>query len=231
MRSCERADKVLVALVAEEPLDPDLSRHARDCADCTAVIAQARRFESRLPAAVDELITDAMPPDTLHAARLGMPSTRTSALPRVVLSGLTAAVVVLFAIVGVAATGAGVVSALTSQLAPAEDPEVVQREFTTCYIREAVVSSPGGNGQAPTVIVELCLADASQALDVADYGIVVQLNREATAATACLQTRGWEVDPVLEPRGRFLIPPMSAPTGSEQQRYVRDVETCTAEQR
>lgn len=230
MRSCDRADKVLRALVAEEPLDPDLSRHARDCADCTAVIAQARRFERGLHAAVDELITDAMPPDTLHAARLGMPSTRTSAFPRVVLSGLSAAVVVLFAIVGVAATGAGVVGALTSQLAPAADPDVVQREFTTCYIREAVVSSPGGNGQAPMVIVERCLADASQALDVVGSGIVVRLNREATAVSVCLQTRGWEVEPVLEPRGRFLIPPVSSP-GGEQQRYVHDVEACAEEER
>jgi hypothetical protein len=230
MRNCPRAAEVRAVLAAEDPLGPDLSDHARGCADCTAAIAQVRGFERRLQVVVDEMVTDALPPDTLSAARMGAVPTRTAVLPRFVVSGLVAAAVV-FAVVGVAATGSGIVEALARTDTPEVDPGVVPDQFTACYVAEAGARDPMGVEAASTTVVELCLADASQDLDIVDYGIVVGLNREATAATACLQARGWNVAPVLEPGGRFLVPPVAAPAGSDQQRYARDVESCTQEER
>jgi len=100
-------------LAAEEPLSPELSRHTAACTECTAGLAAGRRFEGNLEAAIDELITDALPPETLAAARMGAPTGRRWQLPRLVLSGVSAAALLLFAAVGVTATGAGVLDALT----------------------------------------------------------------------------------------------------------------------
>ena len=231
MRRCRRTIELRTALAAEEPLDRELSRHVGNCADCTAIAAQYRRFQQGLAVAVDELITDALPPETLWAARLTQVASSKSALPRLVLSGLSAAAVVLFAAVGVAATGAGIVGALTSGSMPAANPEAVQSVFTACYVEEAIISNAQGDAEAITVTVERCLADASGGLDVVDNGIVVGLNRVAADTTACLRTRGWDVEAVLEPGGRFLVPPVLVPAGAQRPEYVRDVEICTEEQR
>ncbi len=230
MRSCGRLAELLTALDAEEPFGPDLSAHVGTCAECNSTLSCYRRIERDLTAAVGRMITDAMPADTVHAARLGVFGDRVSVLPKLIFSGVSAATLLLFAAIGIAATSAGVVGALTRPRTSGPNPNVVQGEFEACYVQEAQAFEVAASRNV-TVTVERCLADASEDLDVADYGIVIALNRVAVTTSACLRTQGWKVQPVLESKERFLVPPAMPPADGDQERYLRDVQSCTAEPR
>ncbi len=229
MRRCRQREQLTSALAAEEPISRELSGHAASCADCTAVLAAGRRFEGHLQAAMDQLITDALPPETLAAARMGAPAGRRSQLPRLVLSGLSAAALLLFAAVGVAATGVGVLGALADR-SPVTEGELRHGNFSECYVTE-VLARGHDHASGETATVEHCLVDVSGGTLTGDYEAVAIINREAEETSACLRARGWDIEPELEPDGRFLIPPASPPTGGDDELYLRDMQACAAEGR
>lgn len=216
------------AMAAEEQLSRELSEHAASCTECTSVLAAGRRFEGHLEAAIDQLITDALPLETLAAARMGAPAGRRSQLPRLVVSGVSAAVLLLFAAVGVAATGAGVLDALADRAPVAED-ELLHGDISECYVTEAVRGTD--HASSVTTAVEHCLVNASGGRLVVYYQAVAIINREAEETSACLRARGWDVEPELEPGGRFLIPPFSPPSGNDEELYLHDMQACSTEGR
>lgn len=224
MRRCRQSEQLRQLLAAEERIGPELSRHAAGCAGCTAILAAARRFEGSLEAAIDELITDALPPETLAAARMGAPRGRKSQFPRLVFSGASAGVLLLFAAVGVAATGAGMMDRLGDRSVDSEG--LVYGQFSECYVTEVLARR---TDQAPSVTttVEHCLVDASGGALTGDYRAVAIINRETQATTTCLRERGWNVEAELEPGGRFLITPVSPPAGGNVQVYLRDMQHCS----
>lgn len=225
MRECLQTAEIRAVLAAEEHLEPYLASHAAGCRECTREIAAMRRFEQRLSTAMEEMVTNALPPETLRAAREGLSLGRMSLLPRLIASGVGAAAVLLFASIGVAATGVGMVETFSQLTVPPVDVATLEREFTQCYITETVAVDR--EGSRSTIAVEQCLADAARDSDRFDDGVVVVLNRQATATASCLQQRGWDVEPALEPGGRFLVPPVAPPAGGDVRQYQSDLERCS----
>lgn len=226
MRNCRRLHEVHQALAAEEPLSAELAAHALACSECQGELAAARRLDNQLRAVIDERIEGALPPDTLMAASepLRLPAARPTL--RRLASGVAAVAITLFAVVGVAATGATLSGVLTGD--GNVDPQGVLRAFTACYTEEIHVASGGGASDF-AVVVEQCLGDESDAFTTRGYQVVAVFNREAEAATACLRGRGWDIEPILEPGGRFLVPPPDPPAGADAERYHDDLDACSAE--
>lgn len=221
MHSCPRAEEVRRLLAAEEALSRELVGHVADCTICGALSARERQLD----AAIDDLVTDALPPETLIAARQPLQVMRVSPALRLIGSGVAAVAIALFAVVGVAASGL-VLTGVWSVPGTGADPEALQRDFTACYVDDAHAPDVERAGDF-SVVVQHCLGDASDDLTGLDFEIVTVFNRDAEAVTACLRDRGWQVDPVLEPGGRFLVPPPNAPSGGEAERYHDDLDACS----
>ena len=226
MRSCRRVHEVHEAVAANEPLAAELAAHVAACSECQVELAAARRIDHQLQAAIDARIQDALPPATLVAASdaLRLPAARPTL--RRLASGVAAVAITLFAVVGVAATGASLSGVITGN--GNLDPDGVHRDFTACYTEEVHTASSDRAGDF-AVVVERCLGDESDSFTTRGYEVVAVFNREAEAATACLSGRGWDIEPVLEPGGRFLVPPPDPPAGEDAERYHDDLEACSAE--
>ena len=226
MRNCPRVHDVHEAVAAEEALSAELAAHASGCSECQVELAAARRLDNELQAAIDARVEDALPPDTLTAAAepLRLPAARQPV--RRLGFGMAVVAIAAFAVVGVAATGTSLSEALTGR--GNVDPDSVHRAFTACYNEELDTGS-GADASDFAVVVEHCLGDESDAFTTRGYEVVAVFNSEAEAATACLRGRGWDLDPVLEPGGRFLVPPPDPPAGGDVERYHDDLDACSAE--
>ena len=176
MRRCPRSEELRQALAAQVPLTSGLAEHVAACAVCAKISAAARRFDARLDAAVADLVTDALPPTTAMAARMAPNATRRRPTPGTLASTLLAGAFVIFAAVGVAATGASLSDAMRS--GSAVEPEATDSDLdrVDCYIGgamvEVTVERTGGVGPE----------------DVVAYCFEVQTVADREAAMICAQS-------------------------------------------
>lgn len=155
MRRCERSDELRQALAAQEPVAPALAAHVAACSECSRVSAAIRRFDARLDAALADLVTDALPPTTALAARLAPHATRRSPTLGTLASTVLAGAFVIFAVVGVVATGASISDAVRSGSAAEPEASEPDLERVDCYVGGSVVKVTvervGGTGPEGTV--------------------------------------------------------------------------------
>jgi hypothetical protein len=225
VRDCQRANELIGRWAGGEPIDAELRGHAATCPDCAAALTHIQHVEPKLQSAAQELVTDAVPVATLQAARFGAPVGRPRS-PRFVVSGMAAVALSLFAVVGVSAAGVAVLDAMRRPTLPIIEAQAAQALVSGCFVEEVTVPGDARNGEPLTVTVEQCLADRADEIGIDGGEVAATLNRMASSTTECLRTRGWDVTPVLEPGGRFLIPPASPPPGADEKRYVADVRGC-----
>ena len=178
MRRCPRSDEVRQSLAAEEPLAPDLAAHVAACADCTKASAAARRFDARLDAAVADLVTDALPPTTVVAARMAPHALRRRSTFGTLASTLLAGAFVVFAVVGVVATGASISDAVRS--GSTAEPEAPQPDLdrVDCYVGGSIVE----------VTVERIGDTGTEGMVAYCFGIEPPV-ADRQAATVCAQSR------------------------------------------
>ena len=183
MRRCPCSEELRQALAAEEPLTPGLAAHVAACATCSNTSAAARRFDARLDAAVAGLVTDALPPTTAVAARMAPHATRRRSTPGTLASTLLAGAFVVFAAVGVVATGVSISDAIRS--GSAADPEASEPDLdrVDCYVGgsivEVTVERLGDAG--PEGMVAYCFGVEPP---VADRQAAIECARSAAAAAA-----------------------------------------------
>jgi len=165
------------ALAAEEPIAPGLAAHVAACADCSNVRAAARRFDARLDAAVADLVTDALPSTTAMAARMAPHATRRRPTPGTLLSTVMAGALVIFAVVGVVATGASISDAMRTGAVADPDAPGPDLDRVDCYVGGSIVE----------VTVERVVG-AGLGGTVAYCFAVEQVDADREAAIACARS-------------------------------------------
>lgn len=208
MRSCPRAEELREAVAAEEPLTPGLVAHVAACADCSAMSGVARRFDARLDAAVADLVTDALPPTTATAARMAPHATRRRMTPGTLASTVVAGAFVIFAAVGVVATGASISDAMRSGSFAGPDAPEPDLDRIDCYIGGAIVEVTvervGDTGPEGTVAYCFGVERVNDARDAAM--ICAQESARAAAARIARESAGagdfFDVD---DGEGRTLV--------------------------
>lgn len=190
MRRCPRSEEIRQSLAAEEPLAPGLAAHVAACAECANAKAAARRYDARLSAAMTDLVTDALPPITVMAARMAPRATRRRLTPGTVVSTVIAGAFVVFAAVGVVTTGVSISDAMRS--GAAADPEAPEQDLdrVDCYLGgsmvEVTVERIGGAGPEGTVAycfgVEELDADRDAAMTCAESEAAAAAARRAREA-------------------------------------------------
>ncbi|HEX2765475.1 MAG TPA: hypothetical protein VHR55_02385 [Candidatus Limnocylindria bacterium] len=165
------------------------------CAECSGIGAQMRRFRTRLDGATAELVTDALPPGTPIVARGVPPLSRRRASAGGLLGALASTVLVAFAVVGVAVTGASVAESLHGGPRGAPDVTGHAAEAVECYLGDPAVEvnaeatvTPGG----PRAVIAYCFGvvdaaevDRARAISCARSVTAEQeLRREAEAEEA-----------------------------------------------
>lgn len=186
MRRCARAEELREALAAEAPLDASLNAHVATCPECARIAAGARRFESRLDLAMAELVTDALPPSIVMAARTAPPAAGRRRA-RILASTILAAAVLGFAVIGAVATGTSVSDAILGGGPDRGSSPSGALPAVDCYLGEPVVDVVGGSatGEAPQVMVAYCIGEGSST---------------ASAGTAITCVRAFEVGARIGPR-------------------------------
>lgn len=184
MRRCPRSEELRRTLAAEEPMAPDLAAHVTGCAECSRVSAGLRRFGARLDAAVADLVTDALPPTTAVAARMAPHTTRRRPTPGSLAGTLLAGAIVIFAAVGVVATGASLTEAMRGGSAAVPEPPEADLDRVDCYIDgamvEVTVERVGASG--PEGTVAYCFG--TQRVDVDRQAAIQCAQSTARAAAA-----------------------------------------------
>lgn len=155
MRRCPRSEDLHRTLAADEPLAPELAAHLPGCATCSRASAAVRRFDAQMDAALAGLVTDALPPSTVIAARMAPPATRRRPTSFTVASTLVAGAFVVFAAVGIVATLSSISNAMRSGSAGAPDASAPDLDRVDCYVGgsivEVTVGRVGAAGSEDTV--------------------------------------------------------------------------------
>lgn len=169
--------------------------------------AAARRFDARLDAAVAELVTDALPPTTAMAARMAPHTTRQRSMRGTLASTLVTGAFVIFAVVGVVATGASISDAMRS--GSAVEPQATEPDLdrVDCYIGDAVleVTVERAGAIGPEGTVAYCFE--VQTVDADRHGAMICAQATARGAAARMaRESGGAGEPIIVDDGERDFP-------------------------
>ncbi len=233
MAECQTGIAIRAQLAREEELSTEHVTHLGECASCTSLMTRAASLDSALARATRELVTVDLPAQTLEIARHPHNG---SATRRPVVAAIAAAAMV----VGLsAASHAGLLRPTFSDDALRTDSAAFAA-FDECLDRAGYSPRPTATG--PQSFSDELLAYQRAAMrcsvesgigevDGDDPAEVQWANGIATGITECLRDGGWDVpDPVLEPLGRYLVPPSGVVSDDPvtQSEFNRDLQACAA---
>lgn len=229
MRSCPQSADLRTAVAAEEELSPTLAAHVAACHECAAVWVGARRFESGLDAAVNELVTDALPPTTVAAARSAPRASSRPPWAGMALGVIATVGLAAFAAVGVLTVAGSLSDTVSGRLGggPAAD-EAAMTATVDCQLGDATmevtVEAIGVEDAGPTVAY--CIGATGEDREIGDVRVItctLPASSDAPAGRedarrrafldACARIERVAVESPL-PAAAELIPAPSRPFGS-----------------
>lgn len=231
MAKCPMRPLIVAALGDERALnDPEL-RHVAQCVACEALVVRAQHLERLL---AGEGVTDPLPSGTLEMARLREIAPRRRAT-RWALSGALAGLMLVLAVGAVTAAGAWALFVHAEDAGLDTSPEAFAA-FRECVedagISRAELASLFSGTIASTnehwPDFERCLVESGIGrVDGDSPEEIAAHNLRASLMADCLRASGWDVRPVLEPRGRYLLPPLRAPGEDPwNPQFFADMRAC-----